>query len=105
MFSVDTEKPIFGLPPLPAAGAAAGAEAGALAIAAALALASLAAVLPDDDSFFEQPLNAAAAHSSNVAPVDAPRVVHRSNLAVFQAMSVSSRSSYMRRAGRFRCGG
>jgi hypothetical protein len=56
---------------------------------AALALASLAAELPDDDSFFEQPLNAAAAHSSSVAPVVAPNVFHRSNLPVFQAMNVS----------------
>jgi hypothetical protein len=85
------------LPPLAAAGAA-DAGAGALAIAA-LALASLAAELPDDDSFFEQPLNAAAAHSSSVAPVVAPNVFHRSNLPVFQAMNVSSRSSYVRRAG------
>jgi hypothetical protein len=70
---------------LPAAGVAAGA---ALAIAAGLTAASLAAVVDEGDSLFEQPLNAAAAHRTTV-PVEAPNVLHVSNLPECQAMTVS----------------
>jgi hypothetical protein len=83
LFSVDTEKPIFVFPP-----DAAGAAGAALATAAGLALASLAAVVVEGDSLFEQPESAAAAHKTAV-PVRAPSLLHASNLPEFQAMTVS----------------
>jgi hypothetical protein len=78
---VAIEKPTF---TLPAAGAALAAAAG---LAAALALASDAAVL-DELSLFEQPLNAAAVHNTSVA-AGVPNFAHTSNLAEFQAITVS----------------
>jgi hypothetical protein len=78
LFKVETEKPTLTLPP-PAAGAGA-------ALAAALAPASVDAVV--DDSFFEQPLSAAAAQSTT-APADVPTFDHLSNLSEFQAITVS----------------
>src|ERR1700710_2768369 len=69
LFNVETENPTLTLPP-PALAAGAGAAA---ELAAALAPASVDAVV--DDSFFEQPLSAAAAQNTN-APVDAPTFVH-----------------------------